>query len=286
MEELKMNHAMVGFIDVLGFSSRLTSAAHNEDLIKIYGEMKSVHRIFEKELDDQTAMDAHKAMAKSVISLSDALVVSVDFDSDFASCTPKLDVQAIVLSDLARQQAEAVMNGIFIRGGVALGYYYREQDIILSDALVRAYETENCTCMPVIGLDYRFYNSFASNPDTNDYAPESMPKNMIECFVNPRTGCTVHFVDYFSVAVSSFSDFYCDEDNDAYKATDDCREKQRILNESCTRSELKFVDAHAQSVRIELAKKHPKPIQDKYEWLKDFHNRSVDKFGYGEEHKI
>ena len=279
----QINHAMVAFIDILGFRSRLFSVAADEDLLKLYADLRTVHKIFDKDPSDSLTKGAHEALNKRVISLSDALVVSIDLGSKSALILGDLDTLASELCMLAWLQAVAVIEGFFVRGGIALGYYFisDEGDVILSNAMASAYERESEAHYPVLALDKSFHRYFVEHPGNDAYSEKNTPKDsLIKTYIHPKTGEEIAFLDYFQIAHDWTNDWYCNEDIVRYKEEKDETKKQKIFGDSCGRSRLRFVMAHKKAIQVELAKNYPENIMEKYNWLKEYHNKSVNMLGY------
>ena len=286
MKKFNLNTTMVAFIDVLGFKEKVLSVSSKEDLMTVYSEMSRVHRFFEIDPESSQMRDAYKAISKRVKTLSDAVVISIDFNSPVARISGILDTLAAELSLIALSQGESVTNGIFLRGGVAMGYYFGQKDILISDAMVRAYISESQACYPVIAIDERFYHQFINDPGNSAYVEEIAPRNVLfDSLTNP-SGEIINFIDYLNLCIDACNDWYCKKDLDAYIVEQDDEKKMNIMAESYQKNQLCFVDAHAEAIKVQLAKNYPRSVKAKYEWLRDYHNDIVKKRGYSAEHLI
>ena len=138
---------IVAWVDLLGFRAQISNADTPEKFQAAYRRMRDVHEEFGKETasvyPDQAELNA--AMGKRVIALSDGLVIALNVgkDSPDAKITPLYDRIGFFLEELRMAQARCASVGNFVRGGVALGYFWFEDDILLSPALVSAYEMES-----------------------------------------------------------------------------------------------------------------------------------------------
>ena len=283
------NTVLAAFIDILGFKKRLYDVASDEDLMRLYADVRSVHKIFDKDPDNTMTKEAQDVTSKKVIALSDALVVTVDFNSPLAQVNGVFDVLAGELSELAMCQGLAVARGIFLRGGLALGYHFRDNqgDILLSSAMARAYEAEEQPFYPMFSCDDRFYRFFSEHPHNSHYAPDIAPNNNFFVLVkNPKTGKECHCLDYFHLMLGWLQQWNAPADLDAFRAEQDPERKTQILTESYTRNELRFVEDHMTAIKVELAKSHPPEVMSKYAWLREYHNKSVDDHGYALQWKI
>lgn len=282
-----LKRSMVAFIDVLGMRDRALSVSSEEDLVRLCGEIKAIHCIFDRTPSHRYVPQANRAVGKRVLAFSDAIIVVMDLDSDVSRIIGILDTMADELTGLAQSQALAVVNGTFVRGGIAGGYCWNEGDVLVSDALVRAYAMETCTCFPVISIEDQFYKSFVTHPGNECYCKGDAPRDtLFSSFKKPDSEEAVHFLDYLRIAIHSSTDWHCDEDRSAYVAERDPQDKARIMSDSFSRSQLRLIEAHAEAVRVELGKNHRETVRRKYEWLRDYHDRTVEQLGFPATQKV
>lgn len=288
----KINNAIVGFLDILGFKNKLDSVHTNEDLTRLYADMCTVHKLFEKDPESDMTRMAHAVSLKKIISLSDALVVSIDLSSELVQSNGVIDTILGELYDLAFNQAMCVTKGYFLRGGIAKGFYFRDNsgDVLISNAMARAYETETKTYYPVIALDDRFHKFLMNYKEPTGYsAKDTDSSSIIKTTTLPaeKGSLPIYYLDYFSVAVGLLDDWYCTADLKAYKDERDEAKKTLIMYESHHKSQLQFVKEHREIIQLELVKSHdPIKVMPKYLWLKDYHNKSVEDHGFEEDYKI
>jgi len=285
-----LNTALAAFIDILGFKRRVLSVESDDDLRRLHADVATVHRIFGKDPRDELTKDSHEALGKKVLALSDAVVVSIDFGSPLAGISGILDTLASELFDLALSQADAVGKGIFLRGGIAHGYHFISSsgDIMLSSAMVKAYETESKAFYPVLALEPKFYDYFCHHPGQDAYSEDIAPKNSLFMVLDhPKTGEKIACLDYFRLAAEALYEHWdCIEDLRRFKAEKDEKRRDHIWHVSHTKSALHFVAAHKQAIRVELAKPHPKGVMEKFRWLKNYHNRCVTAYDLASRYKI
>jgi hypothetical protein len=287
METPAINDSFVAFLDLLGFKDRLFGVRSDEDLTRLYADVRTIHRIFEKDSTDPLICDTQAMMKKRIISLSDSLVISYEFGNPFEACASWVDVLAQELADLAVAQGTAVVKGIFMRGGISCGYHFHEDDVLLSDALVRAYQEESSILYPVIALENKIYQRFVADPGQDAYVEEIAPKNdLIKSFIHPGTKKAVHFLDYLEITIQACSSWYSSEDRDRYLAEKNIGTRQEIMTQSHVNSEMRYVRKHAESIRVELAKDHDPKVRSMYEWLREYHNSTIDRLGYPDDAKI
>lgn len=154
---------VVAWIDLLGFRAQIKEANTPETFQAAYRRLRDVHEEFGKESAsphaDQAELNA--GMGKRVVALSDGLVIALNLedDSPSAQVSHLYDRIGFFLEELRFAQARCASMGNFVRGGVDLGYFWFEDDIMLSPALVEAYEMEskkNLAKNPVIILKRDF----------------------------------------------------------------------------------------------------------------------------------
>jgi hypothetical protein len=139
--------SIVAWIDLLGFGDQISKADTPEKFQAAYRRMREVHEEFGKETASVHADQAevNEGIGKRVIALSDGLVIALNLERDCpdAQETHIYDRIGSFLEDLRMAQARCASAGIIMRGGVALGYFWHQDDILLSPALVSAYEMES-----------------------------------------------------------------------------------------------------------------------------------------------
>lgn len=282
--------SMVAFIDLLGYKNKVKNIRNTRELDRVIRQIQSIHSLFEKKPWNELSKTARRITGKKVIALSDALVISASLNSKACKMSGVYDSVAQELTAIGLSQGLCAMRGIFLRGGIALGYHYKKQDIIVSSALIDSYELEHTRlCFPVIGMDPGFYRAFTESPQAKHYSPESSPN---KCLFIPVTISwnkrkqKIYCLDYFYITVSNMSTFYDDNDRNRYKSTTNPNKKHEILNRSFLRNEMRFVKAHKRAIEKELKKKHVTKIRKKYLWLKNYHNEKVKQGNYGHEYEI
>lgn len=149
---------IVAWIDILGFREQIRSASTPEEFQAIYRRMLSVHAEFEKgtATAEPDQDERNHESGKRIVALSDGLVIAQDLEEDrpLAEVVSHFDELLGFLEQLRSAQACCAHAGNFVRGGVAIGYFWFDDDILLSPGLVSAYEIEtHKACKPVIVLD-------------------------------------------------------------------------------------------------------------------------------------
>ena len=148
---------IVAWVDLLGFREQVRRADTPEKFQAVYRRMREVHEEFQKDTatiePDQAELNA--GMGKTIVALSDGLVIALNLEDDVpvAGVSSLYERIGSFLESLRLAQARCASVGNLVRGGVALGYFWFQDDIMLSPALVEAYELETTlACNPVIIL--------------------------------------------------------------------------------------------------------------------------------------
>jgi hypothetical protein len=101
---------------------------------------------------DKFIKEEKKILGKSVLAFSDCLVISAPLRSQLADIQGTFDLLISELSSDAWAQGTCVLRGIFPRGDVDLGFWYRQKDTLISSAMVLAYRLEHAACVPMIAI--------------------------------------------------------------------------------------------------------------------------------------
>jgi hypothetical protein len=268
---------VVAFIDILGFKNRLLSVKKNSELLKAYSVLLRLQEIFEKNSKDEFGKEARKYTAKKILGLSDALVVALDLKSPLVDSMGVLDTIAAELHSLAFNQAIAVTEGVFLRGGIAKGFFYssHRRDIVISNALALAYDVEeNEADYPILAIEEEFYKYFVRHSGNKVYSDAIAPCNTL-FYSYRRNKKVIYFLDYLAVGFSCTEDWAHHEDLVAYRNEKDPDLRHAILCKSYRLNQSRFIMAHKKAIEKELRKKYPLKIKRKYLWLKRYHNQFV-----------
>jgi hypothetical protein len=143
---------VVAFIDILGFSAII----EEYDADKTSNLLNELHDTLETAI--KIAIEGiHDSKAKSDLSefleyrmFSDCICLSlpyIEFGNDF-------HIQFHSLAMITKSYQLAMMQkGFFVRGGIAIGSFYADKNMIFSGGLVSAYKLEQVTSHPVIAVD-------------------------------------------------------------------------------------------------------------------------------------
>jgi hypothetical protein len=138
-KRLKTSQSLVAFVDLLGFSDRVTSAKTPEDLNAIYQQILTVREEFEHEPPTEKR-EVHRRFQKRVLAFSDSVVISIGSRSRAVEMMGDFDALGLELTLMAYAQGECTRLGYFLAGGIDLGPWAYTNDVLISPALVRAYQ--------------------------------------------------------------------------------------------------------------------------------------------------
>lgn len=270
--------SLVVFLDVLGFGDKVKKIREDYDLQYIYKALRLIHDEFEKNITNEEMTKDHELKGKTVLAFSDTIVISLFFESEDTQTLGLFDNMLGQLHSIALSQISCLSNGLFLRGGIAKGRWFRDGDIMISDALVKAYEMESHKAkFPIIGIDQQTYDYLAGHQDRRNYAAEIDPVDAL--FNTTKNGKnTEHYLDYLNIGFVSSEDWYCASDRQNYLKAEP-EQKMDILNESYKKSQLGFLKAHRQTILSALDKAPDESAKSKYRWLCRYHNSIVKEKG-------
>lgn len=285
---IKAKVCVVAWIDLLGFSQQMQQVKTDDDLRAAYRKMLFVHEQFDKVSasdDPETQAEINKNYGRTILALSDGVLIAAGLDAAALVATTPYDLLMSLVGEIIMAQAHCALEGIFLRGGVSIGQFYFEDDILLSSGLIRAYklETERA-CYPVILITPQVVAKLRKLPGIKHYAKNFEPsQSYFLPFKSPRQkkGERFYFLDYISyIAHPDNHGFYAAEDR---KAWSDRRrrpeERDRIFSESHWKSALRSLQHHKKMLIAAYGSCSSEKAKAKYRWLMRYHNRTIKRFG-------
>ncbi|MEY2520553.1 MAG: hypothetical protein QOF24_2312 [Verrucomicrobiota bacterium] len=275
---------LVAWIDILGFSQQLQAVQTDADLQAAYRKMLFVHEWLNKEAasdEPEVLAEANKIQGRTILALSDGIVVTGSLNAEVLGLYSPFDLLMSLVDQIILAQMACTMEGIFLRGGISIGPFHFDNDILLSPALVRAYklESERAT-YPVILISPATVAALRRLPGIEAYAKNSEPsRDYFSPFKSPyqKRGerfCFLDYVRYMAAPDNYFFDSLADRD----AATDRKRpaeERQRIFNDSHDKSALKGLQRHRDQLIKAYQKAESEGVRSKYRWLMRYHNRTL-----------
>jgi hypothetical protein len=143
---------IVAFIDILGFSAIIEeydSDNQSNILNQLHDTLEMAIKISIENITDQKAKTDLKEYLEYRM-FSDCLCLSlpyIEFGNDF-------HIQFHSLATIVKvYQLTMMQKGFFVRGGISMGSFYADKNMIFSGGLVSAYKLEQAIVYPVIGID-------------------------------------------------------------------------------------------------------------------------------------
>ncbi len=137
--------SVVAFLDVLGFTNALKSSFESGTYLDLLREYRSA-------LDDALGwvaynFDLHGNRVREswkIKTFSDCIALGVPLSSELGDTINGEGEPEIgyLLQELAFFQLNLACHGYFVRGGLAVGQYYMDQDLIFGDGLLIAHDAE------------------------------------------------------------------------------------------------------------------------------------------------
>ena len=267
----KYRESVVTFLDILGFGE-IVDTKSDVEIFEIMQSLKKSAR--PDELSDDHGDNDQWADDISFVSFSDCVVRVRRLDGR-VNAEVRVGHLFHEVWSLAMLQIDMLQRGIFLRGGVTLGPLHHENDILYGPGLVRAYLLESKVAKhPRIIVDggqaiqaagksskksrkYDLLHSVKTRPELVGDA--NLPHHELKYIMaltseDPADGC--RFVDYLKFAES---------ENDDHGVTFSIWEMhQRLVQDRLAR--------YASDTSGVLAK---------YQWLAEYHNRTMDAYSPG-----
>nr|WP_280971281.1 hypothetical protein [Cupriavidus gilardii]WDE72542.1 hypothetical protein [Cupriavidus gilardii] len=122
------------FLDVLGFSARIADSyrdeTHNELLERFHGILARYIATL-RETRDEYSMLYHKSFTDNVVLAHPRY--SSDMEAEFGA----------ILEAISQYQLQMALNGFFVRGGLAVGRLFIDDNSAYGEALIEAYRLES-----------------------------------------------------------------------------------------------------------------------------------------------
>lgn len=162
---------LVVWIDLLGFKHQLLAAKTPEQFLTAYRRVREVQEEFEKPsaTTEPDQEETNMSLGKRVVAISDGLLIALDLEpGEWSQISTNAARAASFLDDVRLAQARLASTSNFVRGAMALGNFWFQDDILLSPALVEAYENESTKAIqPVVIMERNLAEALraASHPD-------------------------------------------------------------------------------------------------------------------------
>lgn len=266
---------ITAFIDILGFGSRVLAAESAADIESIRKSVELIRKTFDHNTGEDLALSNQKLVGAEILAFSDSVIVNIPLESEATKYSGTFDPIMSEIAGFALAQGECVLNGTFLRGGIDLGWWYRDDEIVISQSLTRAYKQESECHYPVISITDSLAEFLETHKDRQIYSQDIDPTRSI--FAETQFASkSITFIDYIRICLNSL-DWMIDKAqiNEHRSATPE--EKQRIVSEGYRKKVDAWLTTHA--TRIREAHEHaPDQVKAKYQWLQDYHNRMAKQY--------
>jgi len=292
---------LVAFIDILGFGQEVRTADTTDRMRQAHNKIALIQQAFQKESAVQSPReqaDKNRTYGRRVIALSDAVVIEFAPDPPNVAFHGEYDHWGMVIHDIVMAQAALILDhGVFIRGAVTHGFFHFENDILLSPALVDAYDLETRHAVqPIIVVPQATVDFIAQASERSGtyYSPESDVVQQLWTKYHGKRwhGQQLYFLDYFRTMRSEWlypANTLQEQEKlrnakTRYNKTHADRDAQmvdRILQSGYARSEIYTAIQHKEALLKAFKAALPGRVQKKYRWLIAYHNRSLQEAGRG-----
>ncbi|SDE72336.1 hypothetical protein SAMN05216337_103329 [Bradyrhizobium brasilense] len=273
-----LKNGLVAFVDLLGFSARVESIRTEQELRALDDDVAFAQNEFGHKSSDKFTRQSDRAVGKSVLAFSDCLVLSVPLRSPLTPIQGTFDILMSELSGFALSQGTCVLEGIFVRGGIDLGIWYRRQDSLISPALVQAYGLERDACVPMIAITTRLRRYLSNHPHRRFYSDDLDPiSRTLKQYRKLPNGKTLWFINYLRICLDSIEPVIVGEDRKKYLAAD-ADGRDRMRTEAWQKACLDWAKHHGQAILKSHASAEVASVRAKYAWLAKYHNEEVKRF--------
>lgn len=270
MNESEVIRSFTAFIDILGFSEKISRASSIEDIKKIEKVIGFVQRQFEHSPMDSLTIEDHKLYSKQVLAFSDCIVVNLPYVSEITKLDGTYDPILSELCRLAYAQGACVLSGVFLRGGVDIGWWYQQGSTLISSGLNKAYKLERKVRYPVLALTDDLYNFFCKHPHNKFYSKGSNPlKSELRRYKRGKVEF-VH-IDYIRICLSGIGWQRSRAQLAKYKRANP-EERDKIVEKGYRDNTDAWLKKHSSQIRKAFNACRTEKVRGKYRWLARYHN--------------
>lgn len=276
----KLSVGITAFLDILGFGDRVVGAQSTADIETVVADIRTIQEFFEFRPKDKHVREVHTGFRKTVLAFSDSVVVNVALESTMTKLQGTFDPIMSELSGFALAQGRCVSNGLFLRGGVDLGWWYRTGNVLASASLVNAYKLEESAIVPVIALTDGLYGFLSKHRDRRFYSRDIEPVNTLFRQYDgkgPSGKVSFWYLDYITVITESIDWITSEKQRQSCFAAPP--EKRDHIRELGYRKNLtEWFKHRAKQIKIAHSSAKNNTVKQKYEWLAEYHNEIAAKF--------
>ncbi len=276
----KLSYGLTAFLDILGFGAQVANANSGADLEGLLRSISQIRNAFDHKPKDPSEKEMHYASGKSVLAFSDSVIINVPLASKMTKLAGTFDALMSELHSMALAQAACIEHALFMRGGIDLGWWYRDGTTLVSKSLANAYALEGEASVPVIAVTDRVYEFLAHHIERAAYSEDYDPlPAMIREYRGEVAGkaISIRHLDYLSIFAREVDWTPTLANRNALLSLPiEQRNKQK---EAWRLENIRYWFAgHARTVELAHSRINVASIQAKYEWLADYHNEVAPRF--------
>jgi hypothetical protein len=266
----KFQSALVAFIDILGFSNRLRSAATTADLLPIVSGVRQVQNAFDYRSRDEAIKKVNKMYRKQVHAFSDCVVIALPLKSPMTDHEGTFDPLMEELTFFALSQGSCVRNGLFLRGGIDIGHWFAQKNVLVSPALANAYALEKEANVPVFTICEKAFDFFREHKDKGFYAHDPV-SSLFKSYSKTKSKTTRQFLDYLPVSIQSLHWHRNKAQIEEYRTSEPER-RDKIANQGYTDNCVDWLNEHKAAILAARSATTESSVREKYDWLIEYHN--------------
>lgn len=274
MRRQSVQLSLVGFIDLLGFADATLRIKTFSQLDTMKKKVKLIRSAFDHKSRDEATQDVQRMLNKKIFAFSDCVVISIPTEAEYTRDEGTFDTFGMELVKFAWGQASCALKGYFLRGGVDLGIWHSQRDIIVSPALVAAYRQEQFSEFPIISVTPAAFRHFRDHPHRKFYSKDADPFPSMFRTAKNSQGKTIRYLDYIEITLGSLNWQQGRESIERYKAAGG-EEKSRIMEDGYRKNVEEWLTAHRRAILASHRSARIEKIRRKYRFLAEYHNEVV-----------
>lgn len=274
--------SVTAFLDILGFGNRVLMAKNLADVQAISSDVRTIQKAFDYKSNDKVVRENQSLYGTTVLAFSDSVIVNIPLQSKMTNIQGTFDALMSEVHSMALAQAECVNKGLFLRGGVDLGWWHQIASTLVSQSMVRAYKMESATKVPVIGLTFELHKFFLKHKDRHHYSKHYDPARSL--FRPYREGGKTKFwfLDYMTAFVNEIDGVATLKERKEYlaKPNEERDAYWLAVRNAKIRS---WLALHAKRIQDAHSQANEASVKEKYEWLAKYHNTIARRFSRSRE---
>ena len=185
--------SVVAFLDILGFQELVRTAYKDGQSHQLLEKLRKALREAREHLEGEDALTASGDATWGVKVFTDNVVLGIPITGD-----GELDL-GLAFSLIGLYQYKLVQHGFFIRGGIAVGELYMDEDVVFGEALLEAYDAESRlardprvvlapSALGHVQRDMCYYASIQDTPHDNELLVDVDDQVFIDYLMVPLDG--------------------------------------------------------------------------------------------------